>query len=152
MFKYLKNDFPASLVVFFVALPLCLGIALASGAPLFSVMIAGITVPINSYQNSHFSHIVEQDTDRHIVKMEFAEEVTFFNKGTIMRELEEIPKETYLEIDVLKTRYLDNDIIEVLEDFLIKAQNRNIHIKLLSKQGTVESPKSFIKFLKVNYH
>ena len=38
----LKSDFPASIVVFFVALPLCLGIALASGAPLISGLIAGI--------------------------------------------------------------------------------------------------------------
>jgi len=42
MFKTLKSDLPASVVVFFVALPLCLGIALASGAPLFSGVIAGI--------------------------------------------------------------------------------------------------------------
>ena len=41
-FLHLKSDIPASLVVFFVALPLCLGIALASGAPLFSGLIAGI--------------------------------------------------------------------------------------------------------------
>ena len=38
----LKNDIPASIVVFFVAVPLCLGIALASGAPLFAGIIAGI--------------------------------------------------------------------------------------------------------------
>ena len=42
MFKHLNKDFPASIVVFFVAIPLCLGIALASGAPLFSGLIAGI--------------------------------------------------------------------------------------------------------------
>jgi MFS superfamily sulfate permease-like transporter len=42
LFKELKSDLPASIVVFFVALPLCLGIALASGAPLFSGVIAGI--------------------------------------------------------------------------------------------------------------
>ena len=42
MFKNIRNDLPASIVVFFVALPLCLGIALASGAPLFSGIIAGI--------------------------------------------------------------------------------------------------------------
>jgi MFS superfamily sulfate permease-like transporter len=42
IFKELKSDLPASIVVFFVAVPLCLGIALASGAPLFSGIIAGI--------------------------------------------------------------------------------------------------------------
>ena len=42
MFSELKSDLPASIVVFFVALPLCLGIALASKAPLFSGIIAGI--------------------------------------------------------------------------------------------------------------
>ena len=41
-FATIKQDFPAGLVVFLVALPLCLGIALASGAPLFSGLIAGI--------------------------------------------------------------------------------------------------------------
>lgn len=44
MFKKesISADFTASLVVFFVALPLCLGIALASGAPIISGLIAGI--------------------------------------------------------------------------------------------------------------
>ncbi len=42
IFRNIKRDLPASLVVFLVALPLCLGVALASGAPLFSGIIAGI--------------------------------------------------------------------------------------------------------------
>jgi len=40
--SFWSSDFPASVVVFLVALPLCLGIALASGAPLFSGLLAGI--------------------------------------------------------------------------------------------------------------
>ncbi len=40
--SHLKSDIPASIIVFLVAVPLCLGIALASGAPLFSGIIAGI--------------------------------------------------------------------------------------------------------------
>ncbi|HEY0246510.1 MAG TPA: SulP family inorganic anion transporter, partial [Mucilaginibacter sp.] len=40
--KNLKKDLPASIVVFLVALPLCLGIALASGAPLFAGVLTGI--------------------------------------------------------------------------------------------------------------
>ena len=42
LFKELKNDLPAGIVVFFVTVPLCLGIALASGAPLFAGIITGI--------------------------------------------------------------------------------------------------------------
>ncbi len=38
----LKYDLPASIVVFLVALPLCLGIALASGVPLFAGLLSGI--------------------------------------------------------------------------------------------------------------
>ncbi|MCC6186072.1 MAG: SulP family inorganic anion transporter [Chitinophagaceae bacterium] len=41
-FSTLKADLPAGIVVFLVALPLCLGIALASGAPFFSGIISGI--------------------------------------------------------------------------------------------------------------
>lgn len=40
-FAHWKQDVPASVVVFLVALPLCLGIALASGAPLISGLVAG---------------------------------------------------------------------------------------------------------------
>jgi MFS superfamily sulfate permease-like transporter len=42
LFSNLRYDAPAGLVVFLVALPLCLGIALASGAPLLSGLIAGM--------------------------------------------------------------------------------------------------------------
>src|SRR6478609_1261641 len=40
--KYYKYDLPAGLAVFFVAVPLCLGIAHASGAPLISGLITGV--------------------------------------------------------------------------------------------------------------
>ena len=40
--NYLRHDLPAGLSVFFVALPLCLGIALASGAPLSAGILSGI--------------------------------------------------------------------------------------------------------------
>ena len=39
---WLKHDLPAGLSVFLVALPLCLGIALASGAPLYAGLLSGI--------------------------------------------------------------------------------------------------------------
>jgi len=108
-----------------------------------------VVILIKSYQNSHFLHIEDQSDGKHRIKMTLAEEVTFFNKGAILKELDRLPENTYLELDVRKTRYLDNDIIEILEDFAIKAKDRNIDIKLVSMRGVVENPDSFIEFFKL---
>lgn len=57
LFANLKHDFASGLVVFLVALPLCLGIAMASGAPLFSGIIAGVVggIVVGFLSNSHLS-------------------------------------------------------------------------------------------------
>lgn len=56
-FKSLSSDLPASIVVFLVALPLCLGVALASNAPLFSGIIAGVCggIVVGLSSRSHLS-------------------------------------------------------------------------------------------------
>lgn len=57
LFANLKSDFASGLVVFLVALPLCLGIALASGAPLFSGIISGVIggIVVGYLSQSHLS-------------------------------------------------------------------------------------------------
>lgn len=57
LFGGIKENFPSGLVVFLVALPLCLGIALASGAPPLSGIIAGVVggIVIGSISNSNIS-------------------------------------------------------------------------------------------------
>lgn len=57
LFANLKSDFSSGLVVFLVALPLCLGIALASGAPLFSGIISGVVggIVVGLLSKSHLS-------------------------------------------------------------------------------------------------
>lgn len=57
LFANLKSDFASGLVVFLVALPLCLGIAMASGAPLFSGIISGSIggIVVGYLSTSHIS-------------------------------------------------------------------------------------------------
>lgn len=108
-----------------------------------------IVILIKSYQNSHFLHMEDKSNGDQKIKMTLAEEVTFINKGAILKELEKIAADTELEIDVRKTRFLDYDIIEILEDFSLKAKNRSINITLISERGTVKNPESFIEFFKL---
>jgi MFS superfamily sulfate permease-like transporter len=138
-----KQWVPFSVTVFgIVFTDLLVGIGLGLGVGI-------IVILIKSYQNSHFLHIEDKSNGKHKIKMTLAEEVTFFNKGAILKELDSLPRDTYLELDVRKTRYLDNDIIEILEDFAFKAKERHIDIKLISERGDIENPESFIKFFKL---
>jgi MFS superfamily sulfate permease-like transporter len=129
-------------VVGIVFTDLLVGIGLGLG-------VGVVVILIKSYQNSHFLHIEDKSNGVHKIKMTLAEEVTFFNKGAILKELDSLPNDTYLEIDVRKTRYLDNDIIEILDDFSEKAENKGINVKLLSERGIIENPKSYIEFFKL---
>jgi len=113
-------------------------------------LVVGIIIVLfKSFQNSHFLNKENEDPTDGKVKMTLAEEVTFFNKGAILKELDALAENTYLELDVRQTRYLDPDIIEILEDFAFKAKQRNIDIKLISERGVVENPPSYIEFFKL---
>lgn len=130
-------------VVAIVATDLLVGI-------LLGLAVGIITILINSYKNSHFLNIEDKSNGVHRIKMELAEEVTFLNKAAIQRELYALPENTYLILDVTKTKALDLDVLEILDDFSITAEERNINIKLISERGTVENPHSYRKFFGVN--
>ena len=126
-------------VVGIVGTDLLKGIGMGLAVGLFVVLY-------KSFQNSHFLHIEDKSEGSQKFKMTLAEEVTFLNKGAILKELDALPESSALELDVRKTRFLDNDIIEILEDFSLKAKERAIDITLISERGTVKNPESFIEF------
>lgn len=137
-----KQFVPFSVTVFgIIFTDLLVGISLG-------LAVGIVVILLKNYQNSHFLHIEDVSNGKHKIKMTLAEEVTFFNKGAILKELDSLPRDTYLEINLLKTRYLDLDVIEILDDFSVKAKERNIDIQLISKRGVVENPPSFTEFFR----
>lgn len=124
--------------IIFTDLLIGIGLGLAVGI---------VVVLIKSFQNSHFLHKEDKSNGSQKIKMTLAEEVTFFNKGAILKELDQLPTECHLELDVRNTRYLDYDIIEILDDFALKARLKNIDITLVSEKGKVSNPESFISFI-----
>jgi MFS superfamily sulfate permease-like transporter len=126
--------------IIFTDLLIGIGLGLANGL---------MVIVYRNYLNSHFLHIEDKSNGQTRIKMTLAEEVTFMNKGAILKELNKIEEDSYLELDVRNTKYLDNDIIEILEEFAEKAHNMNIHVKLISERGIVENPHSYIDFFKL---
>lgn len=114
-------------------------------------IIAGLAVGIvvlllKSYTNSHQMLIKEFKGQKNLYHMNLAEEVTFVNRGSIVKALDGLPQNAFLELDFRRTRILDYDILEYLDEFTVKAKNNNIHIKLISERGIVDNPISFREF------
>jgi MFS superfamily sulfate permease-like transporter len=110
------------------------------------LFIGIIVIIVKSYQNSLFLNI-DKSNDK-LVKMTFAEEVTFLNKGAIAKQLGSLPNDITLELDVRNSKYIDSDIIEILEDFVVQAKNKSITVLLLSERGNETNPQSYIEFFK----
>ena len=69
--------------------------------------------------------------EEHQLKMSLSEDVTFLNKGAIIKELAKIPNDTYLTLDMSKSVSIDYDVREAISDFIISAEDRSINVKLI---------------------
>ena len=64
------------------------------------------------------------------IKFTLSEDVTFLNKAAIQKSLYQVPDNITVEIDASNTLFIHPDVIEIIEDFKINAQNRNIEVKI----------------------
>ena len=125
---------------------------------IFTDLLIGITLGVlvgiffvlyNSYRNSHSISLSKDKSGKKKIKIELAEEVTFINKEPISNELDRLPNKAELEIDVRKTKFLDNDIVEIIKDFLANSEEKDIQTRLISEKGVEENPKDISKLLAV---
>ncbi len=141
MFKLGKGQFLPFIItilgVVFLDLLMGIGLGLAVGI--------GVIL-INSYKNSHFLHKEGYENNDGNYKITLAEELSFLNKGAILRELNDIPDGSTVLIDVRKTKVLDYDVLEILDEFAVKAKRKDITIKLVSGKGEVTNPDSFRRY------
>ena len=113
---------------------------------LAGLFIGVVVIMVKSYQNSLFLN-VDKANDK-LVKMTFAEEVTFLNKGAIAKQLKSLQKDITLELDVRNSKYIDSDVIDILDDFVVQSKNKNITVHLLSERGNETNPQSYLEFFK----
>lgn len=102
------------------------------------VAVAAVVILMNNYKNSHFMHIKERDDDVHHVYMTLSEEVTFLNKGAILKELDQLPNGTHISIDMRKSVKVDYDVKEIIANFMkYNAVERDITVEILSEKPFV---------------
>ena len=69
------------------------------------------------------------------IRLELAEDVTFLHKANILRTLSQIPDDSNVIIDASRSINIDQDVIEIIEDFEINAHYRSIAVKVISRRN-----------------
>ncbi len=97
-------------------------------------LLVGLVILLrNSVRNSHFLHKEEVDNGSHKVKMVLAEEVTFLNKGAILKSLNSLPAGTKLTIDMQRCVYIEYDVLEIIDNFKKTAADKKIEVALINR-------------------
>ena len=106
--------------------------------------VAIVVILRRNYLNSHFLHIQEGSTadQKHMVRMKLSEEVTFLNKGAVLKELEAVPSNSIVEIDTSACVVMDLDVLDVIEDFRAKAAARDIELRVTDEPADPLPPAS----------
>jgi SulP family sulfate permease len=105
-------------------------------------LLKGITIGIlfgifytlrHSYRNSHYmKETVTTEEGQEIHHLVLAEEVSFFNKASVIKELEEIPENSKVIIDFAKSKSIAHDVIEIITNYRINAKRKNITVETIN--------------------
>lgn len=106
---------------------------------IFSDLLFGITLGFSlaifiilrhHFLNSH-DMIKTRGKNKTQYCLKLAEEVTFLNKGSIINELKNIPEGAEVVIDGSRSKIIDHDIKEVIQNFILNSKTKNIQVKLI---------------------
>jgi len=79
-----------------------------------------------------FSIIDERDNDKSTIFIFLDAEITFLNKGSLVRLLSKLPENSTVIIDGTESKSIDIDVIEMLHDFENSSKLKNIHLELIN--------------------
>ncbi|KYP15708.1 SulP family inorganic anion transporter [Flavihumibacter sp. CACIAM 22H1] len=93
-------------------------------------IMVGCVVGLFFVLRSNFKSAVFIVNDDNNYLFRLRKDVSFLNKPIIKRNLAKVPEDSYVLIDATRADFLDKDVIEVIEDFMISAPLKNIRVEL----------------------
>src|SRR5450432_4063932 len=103
-------------------------------AILFTDMLIGIligtVIALFSLIRSNFKSavMVVHDDNKYLVR--FRKDISFLNKPIVKSKLESVPADSYVLIDMTRADFIDKDIIDVINDYLLHAHLNNIQVEI----------------------
>ena len=111
-------------IVGIVFTDLLTGIILGMFVATFIILRNNFKIPFNLQK--------EQLEGKNNIRILLSEDVTFLNKATILKTLEQIPNDAHVEIDATNTRFIHFDVFEIIENFKNSAKHRNISVNTIN--------------------
>jgi MFS superfamily sulfate permease-like transporter len=107
------------------------------------VIVAIFFILYNNYTHAYsIKNYKEEEGDHEVIHIELAQELTFFNKASMIKILEGIPAHSKVIIDATSTTFIHFDVSEIIQNFIINSYERDIDLKLL---GTLSDVKTKLK-------
>jgi MFS superfamily sulfate permease-like transporter len=105
---------------------------------LLTGIVIGILVGLFFVVKSNFRSaiLVMKDDVRYLIR--FKREVSFLNKSFIRKTFEKIPDETAVLIDPTRANFIDKDVIDIVNDFIVNASTRGIRVYIKRNPGDKE--------------
>jgi carbonic anhydrase len=94
------------------------------------IAVASLFILRRNLQNPYIAQKKEDDAGQKI-KLVLSEEVSFLNKYPIVERLKSVPESSEVIIDASKSRFIDDDILEAIEEFKVTAAEKNIRLELI---------------------
>ena len=98
-------------------------------------ILIGIGVGLFFMIRSNFKSSVFIINDGNQYLMRLRKDVSFLNKSTIRRSLERIPENTFLLIDATQADFVDQDVVDTINEFTHHAHLKNIKVELKKNSG-----------------
>ena len=111
-------------------IPFCVTIIAILFTDLLIGISIGIAVSMIFIIRSNFKTAVLVVNDNNNYLIRFKKDVSFLNKPIIKSELELVPENANLVIDVARAEYIDKDVIDEVNSFLYHAHLKNIKVAL----------------------
>jgi MFS superfamily sulfate permease-like transporter len=115
---------------------LLVGICIGMGMAVFLILRS-------HYLNAFSFHTTMIEDELHL-KLTLAEEISFLNKASLLKQLRELPDGAEVELDASDTVHIDHDVLEMIHYYREKAIQRNIIIKMTGfpAEGEIRTPSS----------
>lgn len=117
-----------------VVTDLLVGIGLGMVVAVLVILFENFRLPFE------ISNVPQERGER--VKITLAQQVTFLNKASVLKTLDSIPEDSSVEIDASKSAFVHPDVVELIDDFVIGAEAKNIEVVVngLDRRKQVKAP------------